>query len=201
MPIRYGGAAEMVASPTKGLFAERLKTAVHEGMTMDGQLPPSKFGRGYTYGGKDQSPTSPQGVSPTTSPGAQPPPATFDGAGYQSPPPAHTPYAPPSATQPYDLTTPYQPTPIPPIDPYTGARATVPTWSAAPQQPVPGSGAAVGGFLSSGEGAPKAAAILSIVGALWAAVTVVQRWDQIKALFKFYNYASHLPTGAATTTR
>jgi hypothetical protein len=57
-------------------------------------------------------------------------------------------------------------------------------------------GGSVGTFLASGEGAPKTAAILSIVGGLWAGVTVIQRFDQIKALFKFYKYASHLPTGS-----
>jgi hypothetical protein len=84
----------------------------------------------------------------------------------------------------------------PPADPYGAARATPAAWNANPQQPGPGMGSSAGTFLSSGEGAPKTAAILSIVGGLWAALTVIQRWDQIKALFKFYKYASHLPTGS-----
>ena len=71
---------------------------------MTDQLPPSKFGKGYTYGGPDQSAPSQHIAPPSAYPGSQSSPAAFGGGGYQVPPPVHNPYAPPSAPDPYGVT-------------------------------------------------------------------------------------------------
>jgi hypothetical protein len=163
---------------------------------MTGQLPPSKFGKGYTYGGTDQSAPSPHFAPPPASPGAQPYPAASGGSGYQAPPPLQSPYAPPSAPNPFDVTPPDPYAAAPLVNPYGGGQAITPAWQPGPLQSGQPTGWSVGTFLGSGEGAPKTAAILSIVGGLWAALTVVQRFDQIKLLFKFYKYAKHLPSGS-----
>jgi hypothetical protein len=152
---------------------------------MTGQLPPSKFGAGYTYGGKDQPRSNPQPAPPPPYP-SPPPPTGYGGGGFQ---------APPSARSAYGGPTPQQTTPAPSADRYGAGQFTAPAYPAA-SQPGYGTGGSPATFLSGGKGAPLAAAILSIVGGLWAGVTVVERWDQIKYLFKASKYVSHLPSGS-----
>lgn len=162
---------------------------------MTGQLPPSKFGKGFTYGGADQSQPNTGAVPP-------PPPShgaahspTF-GAGDQYPAdPTNTVPAPSPDPGGYDATAAHHATPSPAASPWASAPTPGPTRNAGSAQ-WSGAAGSAGAFLKAGAGAPKAAAVLSIIGGLWAAVTVAQRWDQIKAMFKFAKYASHLPAGS-----
>jgi len=175
-----------------------------EGITVTGQLPPSKFGRGFTYGGPDQTQSPPQPVPPSAYPSAPPtqpvdPPPAFAGFGGTAPPapqPFQYPQMPPPPGTP-PLATPPDPAAPPPfVNPYgTGQPATL-AWNPAPVQSGYPSGGSASAFLNSGDGAPKTAAVLSIIGGLWALFTVIQRGEQIKYLFKFSKYASHLPTGS-----
>ena len=183
---------------------------------MTEQLPPSKFGKGYTYGDADQKPGNPQFAPPPASPTAPPrifvppqastsasptnfvpppPDARSGGGGYPFQPPVQDPYAPPTPTAhtapPADLTA-----PPPFVNPYGAGRPAAPVSKLGPQQAGQPPGGSVGAFLNSGDGAPKTAAVLSIVGGLWAAFTVIERGNQIKYLFKFFKYASHLPAGS-----
>jgi hypothetical protein len=168
------------------------------------QLPPSKFGKGYTYGGADHTQANSQFVPPPANPAApptnpvppQPPYAGFSGGGYPVQPPVQNPYVPSTAPSAYNTTPPDATAPPPFVNPYGVGQPTPPAWIPSPQQAGQPAGASVGSFFNSGEGAPKTAALLSIVGGLWAAFTVIERGNQIKYLFKFFKYASHLPAGS-----
>ena len=133
---------------------------------MTSQLPPSKFGAGTTYGQAGQSHALPQ-----TSPPPQP--------------------VYPSAQDPYAASA-YQAPPTP--DPHS--TVSYPT-AATPQYSAPqlSTSASYPGSVTSGSpgsGTAIAAAILSLIGALWYGIDVIRTWDSFQYILTSLDSLSSL---------
>ncbi len=134
---------------------------------MAGELPPSKFGAGTTYGDSGRSYPPPQAASPPPPPPPPPPPSYA---------PAPDPYA----------TTGYATAPPP-------TSSSAPQYSAPPAYSYPAAtGAAPAARGAGGGTAAIAAAILGLIGAIWYGVDVVRSWDDIDYLFKSLDGLSNL---------
>lgn len=126
---------------------------------MSNQLPPSKFGAGTTYGEAGQSHALPQ-TTPPSRPASVPP----------SYPSAPDPYA-PSAYQASPTPDPHATVSYPPAaTSYTPPQFAAPSYAAPVASGSPGSGTAI------------AAAIISLVGALWYGIDVIRTWEAFKGI-------------------
>ncbi|MBN3458862.1 hypothetical protein JNN96_33025 [Mycobacterium sp. DSM 3803] len=121
---------------------------------MTSQLPPSKFGAGTTYGETGQAYALPQATPP---PAAMPPTNPVNPDNYAAAPAylTHTP------------------------DPYATTQFASATAYSSPAPPGVAPTA-----IGSGGGAAIAAAVLSLIGALWYGIDVVRNWDTIGYLFQ-----------------
>ena len=121
--------------------------SMKRGNEMSDQLPPSRFGAGYTYGGEGQAQPQPQPprVEPTTYPTAPAYDSVYDPHGYGAA------YAQPSSPPPA------------PLSPYPNPYAPTPQTA-----PYPGVGTA-----NQGGGTAITAALLSFVGAAWHGLAAI----------------------------
>ena len=133
---------------------------------MSNQLPPSKFGAGTTYGQAGQSHALPQ-----------------------TPPPVPAPPSYPSVPDPYATVAHHAPTTP---DPY--AAMSYPP-AAAPQfAPVSYASPVASG--SPGSGTAIAAAVISLIGALWYGIDVIRTWEGFKAVLTSLDSLSSLGLSA-----